>query len=161
MAFLPDFGAALGVLQVHLETALENDGALQLDANQEAPFVDIVRASVESDESERVGRVHLLLSGTDESAAELGADARRATVLASCRASEFAGALVSEERPKPIQETLASRLQNLIKEDYTELRDAGLYSTKTKREREGLASASDAPALHFVDISIQFVFFTG
>lgn len=158
MPTIPTFAAALNVLKTQL-APLSSDTALRIDDALPAPFVDVVRLSEEPTSSDRNIRAAVVLSGSDERAPEWGFTARRATVLATCAASEFAGALETPTRA-PIHETLSNALQGLIESNYVALRDAGLLANSARRIREGVTGLADDAPIHFVDVEITFVFLT-
>ena len=158
MPLLSTFAAALGVLKTQL-APLSSDVSLRLDDTFPAPYVDVVLLSDSPNSYERVGRAAILLSGTDESAPDWGFYARRATVLASCMASEFAGGLEQTDRA-PLQELIANALQSKIENGYTSTRDAGILNSRARRARQGVSETSDSPGVHFVDVEITFVYLT-
>lgn len=158
MPLITTFAAALTILKTQL-APLVSDVRLRLDDAFPAPYIDVALLSDSPTPYERVGRAAIMLSGTDERAEDWGIYARRATVLASCMASEFAGGLEQPGRA-PLQETMATLLQSLIDTSYPTIRDAGLLNNRARRAREGVSSGPDSPAIHFVDVEITFVYLT-
>lgn len=152
---MPSFnslGAALAVLQSHLESALTSEGV----AAQFAAFggVDVVLSLSESRPALKVGRPSVVLSASEEPLFSWGAEARRASVRVACEASEFAGALSN------VPETLASLVAQIIRDDYAALRDSGLMAAQFRREEDEIEDDENGP-VHRANGVLSFNYFAG
>jgi hypothetical protein len=117
---------------------------------------DSILARNEPTEADRAGRPYCVFSlRSDESADEWGHSARRAQVLAECKATDSNGGRIGEANEVGSQKLLSDALIAAIEDNYNTFNEAGLWGI----EVAGPVERIDAPSGYPVYVSSHTITF--